>query len=89
MVLTLNLSARFAIPAHRTHVYLESRSAFNDATESLSPRSTYDRMFFYNELLCRLKETMRKEDVTATDIQKAYEKVGYTLGSLATLSVGT
>lgn len=48
---------------------------FDDVTESLNPRTTYDRLLFYNKLMIWIQEATRKDEITASQMSTAYEKV--------------
>lgn len=39
-------------------------AVFNDATKPVSPRTAYDRLLFYSELMKGIRETMRKEGMS-------------------------
>lgn len=50
-------------------------AAFNDATESVSDRTTYDRLFFYNGLMEDIKEANDGGSVSGRQMVDAFKDV--------------
>lgn len=50
-------------------------TGINNSTKALSPRTTYDRIFFVNELIKTFMERTGKKDVSARMLSNAFRQV--------------